>query len=512
MANEQPAPRGNPEEADCLFAPESTQENKVEILPPEEKPSADPQVPLRDYSANYRPLQPKPSAPEPPKPSTAAEHYRNTILISSAQKSAKQAANKNRILFAAALCLLCAVIGTISGTLSANIAIERNEASRSDSSAAISANSQTTEYRPAVIQTIAAETASDSTGSESDRVTTAADSIAGSEASAVASTNAAVAKTARDIYNESASSVVSVTAQIMLSNTLFGKSYIGQSTGSGFIVSADGYILTNYHVVEGGSDITVSFFDGSEKSATLVGFDKDNDIAVLKTEATRLNAVTLGDSDTLSVGDTVLIIGNPLGTLSYTLTSGVVSALNRELSDENSSINMFQTDAAVNSGNSGGPALNMDGEVIGIVTSKYADSTIEGLSFCIPINDVKGIIADIVEYGYARNKPLLSVSCQSLSASTAARYQLPQGAYIVALGAGGAADLAGLQTGDVITAIGDEAVTSVLELKNALKNYKSGSRITLTVFRDGNTFTAELVAQEAVPASPRTAYSNVYDL
>ena len=512
MANDQPDPRSNPQDPACPSAPENAQDNTVEILPPENATTPAPEVPLRDFSANYRPLKQEPPAQESPKSSTAAERYRNAVLISSAQKSAKHAANKNRIFFAAALCLLCAVIGTISGTLSANIAIERNEASRADSSAAISTNSQTTEYRPAVMQTIATESEASASNSTSSHVTSAANSTTGDETAAVASTNAAVARTARDIYNESASSVVSVTAQITLSNTLFGKTYIGQSTGSGFILSDDGYILTNYHVIDGGSDITVSFIDGSEKSATLVGFDKDNDIAVLKTDSTRLNAVTLGDSDTLSVGDTVLIIGNPLGTLSYTLTSGVVSALNRELSDEGSSINMFQTDAAVNSGNSGGPAFNMDGEVVGIVTSKFADSTIEGLSFCIPINDVKGIIADIVEYGYARNKPLLSISCQSLSTSTAARYQLPQGAYIVALGAGGAADIAGLQTGDVITAIGDETVASVVDLKNALKSYNSGSRITLTVYRDGSSFTADLIAQEAVPTSPRTAYSNVYDL
>ncbi len=484
---------------------------RVRILPPEE-PAAQPQPPVRDFSAHYRPLntaQP-PSENKKNPPADAAERYRSAVLISSEQKSAKQKENKSRILFTAVLCAATVVISVVCGTLSARITLARQEEKAEEASLSDIYSIRTT--RPSLTGAGAAvSTLTESTEANTD-ASTASESAQSEAPTVVASTDAAVAKTARDIYNEVASGVVGVTARINLSNTLFGQSFVGESSGSGFIISDDGYILTNYHVVEGGSNIRVSFFDGSERDAELVGFDQDNDIAVLKTEASRLNAVTLGDSDELSVGDTVLIIGNPLGMLSFTLTSGVVSALDRELTDDNSSIRMFQTDAAINSGNSGGPAFNMDGEVVGIATSKYADSAIEGLSFCIPINDVKAAVSDIIAYGYVRGRPLLGTSVQTLSASSAARYHLPEGVYIVAVGAGSAAQQAGLSDGAVITAVGGESVASVQECKSALEQYSAGDRIPLTVYQDGESKEVTLTAQEKVPSSPRTAYSNVYDI
>ena len=482
---------------------------RVRVLPPAEQTSQ-PQASTRDFSANYRSVHSAGQREEKKAvPSDAAERYRSAVLISSEQKNAKRKENKSRILFTAILCTITAVISVIGGTLSARVTIAREAEKAEEQSLSVLFPSQSTHPTLTGVGVL-----SESSGSQTQQSDSNSDESAlqTETPTVVANTDAAVAKTARDIYNEVASGVVGVTARINLSNSLFGQSFIGESSGSGFIISEDGYILTNYHVVEGGSDIRVSFFDGSEKDAELIGFDQDNDIAVLKTNASRLNAVTLGDSDELSVGDTVLIIGNPLGMLSFTLTSGVVSALDRELVDDNSSIRMFQTDAAINSGNSGGPAFNMDGAVVGIATSKYADSAIEGLSFCIPINDVKDAVSDIIAYGYVRGRPLLGVSVQTLTASAADRYQLPEGVYIVAVGANSAAQQAGLSDGDVITAVGGKTVTTVQECKEQLKQYNAGDQLVLTVFQNGVSREVTVTTQEKVPASPHTDYSNVYDI
>ena len=210
--------------------------------------------------------------------------------------------------------------------------------------------------------------------------------------------NESVTLSKGDIYAVAVNSIVSITSTYNKQYTSFFGSYSEpvSSRGTGFIITDDGYIITNYHVIENGEEITVTDYDGQNYTAVIVGSEPSNDVAVLKIDAKK-TPVTLGDSSSLQVGDDIMVIGNALGELSYTFTDGIVSHLSRSVSVENGkSINMFQTNAAINSGNSGGPVYNMQGEVVGIASAKYASETIEGLGFCIPIDDVKGMISDII--------------------------------------------------------------------------------------------------------------------
>ena len=210
------------------------------------------------------------------------------------------------------------------------------------------------------------------------------------------------AQTPRMVYENNAKSVVAVSSTVQ--TNYYGQTRQGTSTGSGFILSEDGYVVTNYHVIEGATAITVTMDGGTEYDAKLVGSDATNDVALLKVEATGLPAVKLGSSDDLAIGDMVCAIGNPLGSLTATLTVGYVSGKDRQVTTDNATINMIQTDAAINSGNSGGPLFNMYGEVVGITSAKYSGTTssgavIEGIGFAIPVDDVMGIIGDWQSYG-----------------------------------------------------------------------------------------------------------------
>lgn len=253
----------------------------------------------------------------------------------------------------------------------------------------------------------------------------------------------------------------------------------GTSSGSGFILSADGYILTNYHVVENATSLTVTTGDGAEHPAVPVGFDDRNDIALIRIEAQDLPCVILGSSDDLIVGDQVVAIGNPLGELTSTLTVGYISAKERDVTTDGTVINMLQTDAAINAGNSGGPLFNMKGEVVGIITAKYSGSTssgasIEGIGFAIPIDDVTEKIQQLKDHGYV-STPYMGVSVDNRNAGI--------GAYVVSVESDGSAYAAGVRAGDIIMALGDHQVTSVEYLTKALKNFKVGDTTTVTVLR-----------------------------
>ncbi len=319
---------------------------------------------------------------------------------------------------------------------------------------------------------------------------------------------------ASDIYKQNVNAVVNITAK-GVRTVNFGFFFGSQqqeftSSGSGFFLTEDGYILTNYHVVEGARTIVATDYDGKEHSAQLIGYEESNDIAVLKVSG-EFQAVELGDSNSLEVGDTLLIIGNALGELQYTLTQGVVSYLERAVTTETGSvINMFQTDAAINSGNSGGPVFNANGQVVGIASAKYASSTIEGLGFCIPIDDVKYMISDIMNVGYVTGKPSVGVS---LYTNTSRSNGLPYGCYIVAVEAGSAADRAGLEEGDVITAVDGKTVRDVDDFGSVLSGKKAGDTITLNIYSAayGSNLQATLTLDEYIPAEPRTEYTNVFD-
>lgn len=303
----------------------------------------------------------------------------------------------------------------------------------------------------------------------------------------------------KQIYQEYAPSVVAISSTI---ETLSygGQSRQGTSTGSGFILTDDGYVVTNYHVIEGASAVTVVMDNQEEYQAEVIGHDSLNDVAVLKIDAKNLPAVKLGSSDALSIGDMVVAIGNPLGSLTATLTVGYVSGKDRQVSTDSTVINMIQTDAAINSGNSGGPLFNMYGEVVGITSAKYSGTTssgasIEGIGFAIPIDDVMSIIGDLRDFGYVTGA-YLGVTVQDTDASAASLYGLPTGAYVVTVVEDGSADRAGIQPKDIIISLGDNDVSTVSELTRTLRRFKAGDKTTITVIRSGERLTLDITLDE----------------
>ena len=302
------------------------------------------------------------------------------------------------------------------------------------------------------------------------------------------------------VYQNNAKSVVGISATVQ---TVFfnGQTRQGTSTGSGFILTEDGYVVTNYHVIEGAVSVKVVMDNDTEYAAEVVGYDALNDVAVLKVEAENLPAVTLGSSDELCIGDMVVAIGNPLGSLTATLTVGYVSGKDRQVSTDSSTvINMIQTDAAINSGNSGGPLFNMRGEVVGITSAKYSGTTasgasIEGISFAIPIDDVMSIIGDLRDFGYVTGA-YLGVTVQDTDATAASLYGLPTGAYVATVVDGGSADRAGVQPKDIIISLGDYEVSNVSQLTRTLRKFKAGDTTTVTVIRSGERITMDITLDE----------------
>ncbi|WP_186566737.1 S1C family serine protease [Lawsonibacter celer] len=305
--------------------------------------------------------------------------------------------------------------------------------------------------------------------------------------------------TPEEIYAANLESVVGINGDV--TTNVWGQTVRNAVSGSGFVISADGYILTNYHVIDGVSDIKVSFADGTSYDAAVVGGEEENDIAVLKIDAAGLRPVVLGDSDILKVGEPVVAIGNPLGELTFTLTAGYVSAKDRSITMSDGTImNMIQTDTAINSGNSGGPLFDQYGQAVGIVSAKYSGSSgssasIEGIGFAIPINDVQSMVTSIIENGYVTGKPNVGIIMAEVSAS-AQRYGIPAGASVEAILEGSCAEKAGLQVGDIITAVEDSAVTSIAQLQSAVKNYQAGDTVTFTVYRDGESMELSVTLDE----------------
>ena len=309
-----------------------------------------------------------------------------------------------------------------------------------------------------------------------------------------------------DIYALACEQVVGVTTEVTYQN-FFGQTSSAAVSGSGFILSADGYILTNYHVIEyahkGGYAVTVMLHDGSRYEASIVGTEESNDIAVLKIEATGLTPVKLGDSDAIAVGDGVHAVGNPLGELEFSMTNGNVSALDRVITTETNGepISMFQIDAAVNSGNSGGPVYNDRGEVIGVVTAKYSSTGVEGLGFAIPINDAVRIANDLITKGYVTGKAYMGITLEDqYNAIYAQYYGWPMGAYVRSVEKGSAAEKAGVRSGDIITRIGDETVESISDLRQALKQFSAGDTAEIELYRADQSMTLTITFDEAKPA------------
>ncbi len=306
--------------------------------------------------------------------------------------------------------------------------------------------------------------------------------------------------TAAEVYAANAQSTVGITTSV--TTNYWGFQTTSAASGSGFIVTDDGYIVTNFHVIEDSDSITVSLYNGDTYEAALIGYDENNDLAVLKIEAEELAPVILGDSDNLNVGDSVVAIGNPLGELTFSLTSGSISAKDREVTmSSNLTMNLLQTDCAINSGNSGGALFNLYGEVIGITNAKYSSSSsseasIDNIGFAIPINDVRSIVESIIEKGYY-SKPYLGVGVVDVSREYRI-YGLPQGAAIQTITEGGPADAAGLQVGDIITSFGDTAIANRSELTTLIGRCSIGDTVTLTVYRQGETVEVEVTIGEQI--------------
>lgn len=291
-----------------------------------------------------------------------------------------------------------------------------------------------------------------------------------------------------EVYDRNMKAVVAISNQSLTTN-LFGQVSETASSGSGFLISADGYVVTNYHVVSGATTLKVITWDSKEHTAKLVGGDAGNDLAVLKIEGEDFAYTTLGSSNAMSVGDRVAAIGNPLGELTSTLTVGYISATDRAVNTDGTYINMLQTDAAINSGNSGGPLFNMRGEVIGITTAKYSGTstsgaTIEGIGFAIPIDDVAGMISDLKEHGYISGA-YLGVMVQDVNSEVAQMYGFPTGAYVVEVTEGSCAQKAGVQVKDIIINLGGYDTASMSALTRALRNFEPGQETTITVYRAG---------------------------
>ena len=290
--------------------------------------------------------------------------------------------------------------------------------------------------------------------------------------------------TPAEVYAANVNSTVGITTSV--TTNFWGFQTTSAASGSGFILTGDGYVLTNYHVIESSNSISVTLYDGKSYDAVLIGYDESSDIAVLKIDAEGLTPVVLGDSDNLNVGDSVVAIGNPLGELTFSLTSGAVSALNREITLSNSvTMNLIQTDCAINSGNSGGALFNLYGEVIGITNAKYSGSgsgaSIDNIGFAIPINHVRGIVESIIENGYVA-KPYIGVAVSDVSEDSPA-------------------EKAGLQVNDIITAVNGKEISGRTGLSEAVSAASVGDTLTLTVYRQGNTISVDVTVGEQIQSA-----------
>lgn len=312
--------------------------------------------------------------------------------------------------------------------------------------------------------------------------------------------------TAAQVYQNNVNSTVGITTEI--TTNYFGYKTTAAASGSGFIITEDGYIVTNYHVIEGANSVKVTTYDNTQYDAEIVGSDESNDIAVLKIDASGLTPVTLGDSEALNVGDDVVAIGNPLGELTFTLTSGVVSAMDRQITTSNSvMMNLIQTDCAINSGNSGGALFNMYGEVVGVTNAKYSsnsstEASIDNIGFAIPINSVQDIVTSIIENGYVV-KPYIGVSVETVS-SDMTGYGIPEGAVVRAVNEDSPAEKAGLKENDIITKVDDDTITSSNDLVSKIRKTAKGDKLTLTVYRKGEELTIDLTVDETKQDTAKT--------
>ena len=321
---------------------------------------------------------------------------------------------------------------------------------------------------------------------------------------------ASSATTTSDIVKKTADSVVEIATEGITTGS-FARQYVTKGAGSGVIISSDGYIVTNHHVIDGANTIKVTLRDGTTSyDATLIGSDEDNDIALLKIDAEGLTPATFGDSSSLAVGDYVVAIGNPLGTLGGTVTDGIISALAREVTIEDKNMTLLQTNAQISPGNSGGGLFNAKGELIGIVNAKDSATEVEGIAFAIPVNNVIDIIKDLQNYGYVTGKIDMGMEFVDINSNdTAFYYGVNQlGCYVLSVQTGSNAEAAGFRRGDLITAVNGQAISSSGDISKALENNKVGDTVTLTVSRSGQTKDLQLQLAEYKPSAKLNSNTN----
>lgn len=312
------------------------------------------------------------------------------------------------------------------------------------------------------------------------------------------------AMSVKQVADATANSVVEIQTESVSTNPFFPQA-VTSGAGSGVILSKDGYIVTNNHVIEGASKVTVKTKDGKSYNADFVGTDKTTDLAVIKIKAENLTPAVLGKSTDLEVGDVAIAIGNPLGELGGTVTSGIISALDREINVDNQSMHLLQTSAAINPGNSGGGLFNDHGELVGIVNAKSGGENIEGLGFAIPIDHAKTVIENLIENGYVKGRPSLGVVLQAASTINSDK----ENVYIAEVEKGKAADKAGLKTGDQILKADGKNVTSISDVKEAIDSHKAGDNMSFTILRENETKEIKVKLGEADTTQTETqSYQN----
>ncbi|MEG1432817.1 S1C family serine protease [Eubacterium sp.] len=312
-----------------------------------------------------------------------------------------------------------------------------------------------------------------------------------------AGTSNSTASTTEKVASSAANSVVEIKTEAV-TKSQYMQDMVTEGAGSGVIVSADGYIVTNNHVINGASKITVTTKDEKSYEATLVGTDSESDVALLKISASNLQPVVMGNSDGIVVGQQAIAIGNPLGELGGTVTDGIISALNREITIDGETMNLLQTDTAINPGNSGGGLFNASGEMIGLVVAKSSGTGVEGLGFAIPVNEVKSVVEALMSDGYVKGRASLGVTLVDVdSAETAMQYRVNStGVYISQVTSGGPAANAGLQSGDRIVSVGGTAVSSAADVKQAIRSHSVGDTIEIKVSRNSSEQTMKVTLGE----------------
>ena len=312
-----------------------------------------------------------------------------------------------------------------------------------------------------------------------------------------------------EVYASNVNSVVSINVS---ATNYFGQTVETAASGTGFFITQDGYILTNHHVISDASSVKVTLYNGETYDAKVIGSDEDYDIAVLKIDVTGATPVVLGDSSKVAIGESVAAVGNPLGELTFSMSEGIVSCVNRAINVDGTPFNMIQVDCSINPGNSGGPLFNSYGEVIGIVSAKYSsysNTTVEGIGFAIPINDVVAMVEDIMTDGYVTDKAYMGFVPQNMTAQMAQqyRYDVTEGVFVCSVDPDSAAAKAGLKLGDVITKIDDTTISDMTDLNAAKKSYRAGDTVTLTIYREGKTIEVELTF-DAAPETTETSSSD----